>query len=75
MKKVGRRYVCFDDTMVNLDHVEKVRNNGDYLTIYFGSGKMVSTHKGKLQDWIDIIQDMEGERIDIIEKMEGNNAK
>ena len=65
MKKVGSRYVCFDDTLVNLDHVEKVRNNGDYLTIYFGSGKMASTYKVKMREWIDIIEKMEGD----------NNAK
>lgn len=64
MKKVGRRYVCFEDTLVNLDQVERVRDNGGYLTFYFGSGKMLSTNKVKLQEWIDII-----------EKMEGNNAK
>lgn len=64
MKIVGRRYVCSDYTLVNLDHVEMVKDHGDYLTIYFGSGKMVSTDKGKLQEWMDII-----------EKMEGDNAK
>jgi hypothetical protein len=64
VKIVGRRYVCSDYTLVNLDQVEMVKDHGDYLTIYFGSGKMVSTDKEKLQGWIDII-----------EKMEGNNVK
>ncbi len=64
MKKVGRRYVCFGYTLVNLDQVEMVKDHGDYLSMYFGSGKIVSTEKGKLQEWIDII-----------EKMEGNDAK
>ena len=64
MKRVGRRYVYSDYKIVNIDQVEMIKDHGDYLTIYFGSGKMVSSHKVKLQEWIDII-----------EKMEGNDAK
>ena len=61
MKIVGRRYVCSDYNLINLDQIEMIRDHGDYLTIYFGSGKMVSTDKGKLQEWIDIIEKMEGD--------------
>ena len=61
MKRVGRRFVCFDYNLINLDQIEMIRDHGDYLTIYFGSGKMVSTDKGKLQEWIDIIEKMEGD--------------
>lgn len=64
MKKMGRRFVCSDYTLLNLDHIEAIKDHGDYLTIYLGSGKMISTDKVKLKEWIDII-----------EKMEGSNAK
>ena len=61
---MGRRFVCSDYTLLNLDHIEAIKDHGDYLTIYLGSGKMISTDKVKLKEWIDII-----------EKMEGSNAK
>ena len=63
MKRVGRRFVCSDYSLINLDQVEMIKDHGDYITVYFGSGKMVSTDKVKLKEWIDVIE------------MEGNDAK